>query len=261
MNRITSDRDQASQVPHLSHSRIDRYLRCPEQYRLYYIEKVRARLPSANLIFGQIQHRALAELFEKGLDPIEVFASEWNRAREDNLDYGAKQSWESLNERGQLLLEKFVREQFSEIGLVKGVEQDFRLDIEGLDLPFIGIIDLVTEKDGITSVVDFKTAGSAYAGHEVMMSDQLSAYQLAVPNAEKLELCVFVKTKEPKIEWHISQRSGPRLIEYLNKVKFASRQIKDLVFYKRSGEWCRSCEYLALCTGDELRAKQKLVRI
>ena len=30
-------------APHLSHSRINRYLTCPEQYRLYYVEKLRPK--------------------------------------------------------------------------------------------------------------------------------------------------------------------------------------------------------------------------
>ena len=49
-------------TPHLSHSRINRYLQCPEQYRLYYIENLRPRFPSAGLVFGQLVHQALAAL-------------------------------------------------------------------------------------------------------------------------------------------------------------------------------------------------------
>ena len=47
-------------TPHLSYSRINRYLHCPEQYRLYYVENLRLRHPPANLVFGQIVHQALA---------------------------------------------------------------------------------------------------------------------------------------------------------------------------------------------------------
>ena len=47
-------------TPHLSHSRISRYLHCPEQYRLYYLEGLRPRVPSASLVFGQVVHQALS---------------------------------------------------------------------------------------------------------------------------------------------------------------------------------------------------------
>jgi hypothetical protein len=42
--------------PYLSHSRVSRYLQCPEQYRLYYVENLRPRIPAASLIFGQVIH-------------------------------------------------------------------------------------------------------------------------------------------------------------------------------------------------------------
>ena len=41
--------------------------------------------------------------------------------------------------------------------------------------------------------------------------------RLAEPAAEQAALCVFVKTKEPQIEWHIAQRRGEHLIEFLDK--------------------------------------------
>jgi RecB family exonuclease len=251
---------EAAQFPHLSHSRIDRYLRCPEQYRLYYIENLRSKFPSASLLFGQLQHRSLAFLLKEKGDPVTLFLAQWEEAKQAELTYGNRQTWEGLRDRGRILLEKFVSEQLPQIGDVKAVEQDFRLNITGLDLPFIGIIDLVSEKQGQTAVTDFKTSASAYAGYEAIMSDQLTAYQLAVPEADQLSLCVLIKTKEPRIEWHVSYRSGPRLIEYLKKVKLVTHEIQDQHFYKRPGQWCASCDYLPLCLGDTQKAKQTLVK-
>jgi predicted choloylglycine hydrolase len=49
------------------------------------------------------------------------------------------------------------------------------------------------------TVIDFKTAKSAYPEYEVALSDQLTTYQLAEPDAEQVAFCVFVKTKEPRI--------------------------------------------------------------
>jgi len=251
----------APNFPHLSHSRIDRYLRCPEQYRLYYIENLRPRFPSASLLFGQVQHEALAALLKDKLDPVQLFLAQWEQAKDWELNYGKKQTWEGLRERGQILLEDFTTEQLPRLGNVKAVEEKFQLNITGLDLPFVGIIDLVSECEGLTSVTDFKTAASAYAGHEAIMSDQLTAYQLAVPEAQKLSLCLLIKTKEPRIEWHVSYRSGERLVEYLSKVKLVTHEIHAGHFYKRPGQWCTSCDYLPVCIGDSKKVKQTLVQI
>ncbi len=59
------DPETSTTIPHLSFSRINRYLHCPEQYRLYYIENLRPRVPSASLVFGKILHRALAYFLQR----------------------------------------------------------------------------------------------------------------------------------------------------------------------------------------------------
>ena len=57
--------DAEGKTPHLSYSRIQRYLTCPEQYRLYYIERLRPLAPSASLVFGQVIHQCIAGLLRK----------------------------------------------------------------------------------------------------------------------------------------------------------------------------------------------------
>lgn len=53
-------------TPSLSFSRINRYLTCPEQYRLYYVERLRPRLDNASLVFGTVIHLAIADFFRTG---------------------------------------------------------------------------------------------------------------------------------------------------------------------------------------------------
>jgi hypothetical protein len=109
--------------------------------------------------------------------------------------------------------------------------------------------------------VDFKSAGSAYEEHEVAMSDQLTTYQLAEPEAEQVALWVLIKTKEPKIEWYPSKRSPERLTEFLSKASYVGREITAGHFYKRPGMWCSWCDYLPVCLGDKKKVKETLVRV
>src|SRR5512143_4078572 len=75
---LLRDRDEpAIDTPHLSHSRVNRYLTCPEQYRLYYLENLRPKVPPAALVFGSIVHQALAGLFQKKDDPLKCFGDSW----------------------------------------------------------------------------------------------------------------------------------------------------------------------------------------
>ena len=164
----------ATAAPHLSFSRINRYLHCPEQYRLYYVENFRPRLAPASLVFGQIVHQALARLFRGEGDPIQLFLTQWNQAGDFDLSYGQRESWEKLNASGQVLLDRFLGHEVNRIGNIKAVERTFELRITMLDLPLVGIIDLVADVDGKRTVVDFKTSSSAYQDHEVNLSDQLT---------------------------------------------------------------------------------------
>jgi putative RecB family exonuclease len=264
IEKLLTEKEEAIRsngAPHLSHSRISRYLLCPEQYRLYYIEQLRPRLYSASLVFGQAVHQALAAFFRTGSEPAGAFASLWAEARQFELRYTARESWEKLHETGRTLLRKFVAEELPRIGKVSGTEKVFELGITEIETPFVGVIDLVAEVDGKRTVVDFKTSGSAYAEHEVRLSDQLTAYQLAEPDAERIALCVLVKTKEPKIEWHVSERNSDDLIEYLAKAGHVAREIAADRFYKRSGMWCAWCDFLPVCLKDERRIEETLVRL
>lgn len=260
---VLNEREEvvASPTPHLSYSRINRYLHCPEQYRLYYIENLKPRFPSASLVFGQIVHQALAFFFREKGDAVAFFQKAWREAKHIELTYSKKESWEKLRDSGPALIGKFLQEELPKLQNVRASEKVFTLNITSLDLPFIGVIDLLADLEGKRTVVDFKTSGSAYEDHEVVLSDQLTSYQLAEPEAEQAALCVLIKTKEPKIEWHVAKRTGDQLTEFLAKANLVAREITAGRFYKRSGKWCTWCDYLAVRTGDRKRAEETIVQI
>ncbi len=246
---------------HWSHSRISKYLQCPEQYRLHYLEGLRTRVPSANLVFGQVIHRALAVLFQADADPIGFFRESWENLKGTEMTFSYRDSWERLAEIGERLMAEFVASELPRFGTVTAVEHSFTLSITNLALPFVGIIDLVAEVDGTKTVLDFKTAAAAYGDHEVILNDQLTAYGLAEPDAEQSALCVLVKTKEPRIDWHFSRRGSEDLAEYLAKVATVAHAVSLGHFYKRPGKWCSYCDFLPICVGNHTKAQETLVRV
>jgi RecB family exonuclease len=248
-------------VPHLSHSRINRYLTCPEQYRLYYVERLRPRIDSASLVFGTVIHVAIADLFRTGEDPVSHFERDWETMKQTQLRYSKRESWEDFNAKGGNLLKKFLEEEAPKIRKTFGVERKFELRVTALARPFIGSIDLVAQVEDRMTVVDFKTATSDYEDHEAILSDQLTAYTLAEPEAEQVALCVLVKTKEPRIEWHFARRAPGDLAEYLDKVRLVSEDISAGKFYKRPGRQCAYCDFLPVCLGNQKKAQETLVKI
>lgn len=251
----------AGAAPHLSNSRLQKYLTCPEQYRLHYIERLQARTASASLVFGSVIHLALAGYFRHKHDSVAIFEREWQALRELELRYSKKETWDFLHATGTTLLERFRREHAQRITRVLAVEEPFGLTLSNLHLPFVGIIDLVCEMEGKLTLIDWKTAGSDFEEYEVELLDQLTAYQLARPEVEQAAVCVFLKQKKPRIVWHLTRREPAHVVEYLHKAEAIAGQIAGGVFYKRFGRWCRQCEFLPLCLGDQVKAKEMLVRI
>jgi putative RecB family exonuclease len=240
---------------------VNRYLHCPEQYRVYYVERLRPRIPDAALIFGQLVHQAIAQFFRTGTAPADSFANAWELLRNEPLSYNLRDSWETLRERGIALLTKFLHEEVPRLGNITAIEQSFTLRITSLDLALIGVIDLVADLDDVRTVIDFKTSVAAYQDHDVQLSDQLTAYQLAEPDAEQVALCVLVRTKEPRIDWYLSARQPAHLAEYLAKAELVSRAIAAGHFYKRPGRWCGYCDFLPVCLGDQEKVDETLVQV
>jgi hypothetical protein len=213
------------------------------------------------MVFGTVIHIAIADLFRTGEDPVEHFRRDWEALKHVQLRYGKRESWEDFNAKGEKLLQKFLDLEAPHIQKTFGVERKFELRVTALDRPFVGSIDLVAEVKDRLTVVDFKTATSDYGEHEAALSDQLTAYSLAEPEAEQVALCVLVKTKEPYIEWHFATRCAAEMAEYVSKVQLVSEDIANGKFYKRPGKQCSYCDFLPVCVGDHKRAQETLVQI
>jgi CRISPR/Cas system-associated exonuclease Cas4 (RecB family) len=248
-------------TPHLSYSRINRYLTCPEQYRLYYVERLRPKIVAASMLFGALMHVALADFFREKVSPTATFLREWQNLKDFELHYGNRDSWESLRGKGEKLLEKFLQEEVPKIQNVFYVEKKFELTVTAIALPFIGAVDLIARVEGQTTIVDFKTAASDYDEHEVVLSDQLTAYWVADPTADRVAYCVLTKTKEPSIQWHFAKRDKADLLEFFTKVRLVLDDIAAGKFYKRPGKHCRYCDFLPVCLGDKQKVHETLVRI
>ncbi len=185
----------------------------------------------------------------------------FNFQGEVELDYSTRDSWEKLGTSGRGLLAKFIAEERPKLRNVSACEKRFTLGITSLDLPFVGVVDLVADLESVRTVIDFKTAASGYEEHEVALSDQLTAYRLAEPDARQAALCVLVKTKEPRIEWHLTTRTADQAEEYLAKVGYLAREIHARRFYKRPGKWCSWCDFLPVCLGDPKRIEESLISV
>jgi hypothetical protein len=72
---------------------------------------------------------------------------------------------------------------------------------------------------------------------------------------------LMVRQSSISIIWHFTERTPEQQVEYLRKMEMVAQQITQRVFYKRVGFWCRQCEFLPVCTRNEKKVRETLVRI
>src|ERR1051325_2120782 len=130
---IVFEKEEAIATPHWSHSRIAKYLQCPEQYRLHYVVGLRTRIPTINLVFGKVIHGAMADLFTMG-DPVQFFQQRWENLKHVEMDCGKGETWERYRIMGERLIEKFMSQELERVGTVTAVEKAFTLTISNLTL-------------------------------------------------------------------------------------------------------------------------------
>jgi DNA helicase-2/ATP-dependent DNA helicase PcrA len=166
----------------LSYGQIDDYETCPLKYRYVHVLRV-PLLTHHAVVYGHAVHEAVRRLFEARLagrgfgadDLVAAFRASWvsegflSRTHED----------ERLRE-GEAMLRRFHGEQERDPWTPTAVEQEFAFTIERNRV--LGRYDLVIEKAGEVTIVDFKTGDvrdPRAAEKRAKESLQLDIYALA----------------------------------------------------------------------------------
>ena len=256
---------QMRQKPHLSNSSLRTYIDCSLRYRLSRIDKIRPAFRSSNLILGSAIHKVMEQYYlakqeEKNVpepDLINTLSNYLEHACSSDPEVLFKkgESKESLIEQGKDLIKCFLNEVPEEQSRVLAVEQPFRLEIPGLDVPVIGGIDLILEdSDGTITIIDHKTAAKTPSDKDVHGSDQLTLYQMAVKasgyrDAEiVLGFNTLIKTKTPKLQIDFTSRTDLEEHRLVRKFQEVSRGIAAEIFIPNNNSWlCGSCEFSTAC--------------
>ena len=138
---------------------------------------------------------------------------------------------------------------------VISIEAPFSINIENLDVPIIGVTDLIEEDEsGIIIITDFKTSSKAYSIDQVDKNQQLTFYQMAVKNngfADREILLKFdclIKTKKPKFESYWTTRSEIDEIKLVKKIHQVWNGISKGVFIPNDTHWKHNnCPYRKVC--------------
>ncbi|MHB9029768.1 MAG: RecB family exonuclease [Candidatus Latescibacterota bacterium] len=251
--------------PHLSASAIHDYLECGLRYRLARVEKRKPDCVPDSLLFGTVIHRSLKMFHRERMagnrvereELLRSFERFWREDAEDRTDlrYGEGKTFENYLALGKELLATYYDEAPRDGFRVIAVEEPFRLAVEGVSAPIIGVIDLVEEDSQGTIVVsDFKTTSRAFSPEEVNRSMQLTLYGMAVRAGgfSDREILVrfdcLVKTKVPGFRQYYSIRTPEDEARAVRKIRHIWDGIMKGVFIPDDHSWkCPRCEYRTGC--------------
>lgn len=251
--------------PHLSVSSINSYIECGLQYKFSKIEKQKPDFLSDNLVFGSCIHRILAEFNQEKMmgnvltsDELEtMFKQDWERSAKDkeDIEYSKGKSYRILLNQGVKLIAEFIKSVPENDNTILAIEEPFEFHIEGLDIPLIGVMDLVEEDpDGSLIITDYKTSKRSMAISEVDKNFQLTVYYTAAKangyadREVNLKFDCLIKTQKPKFEQIYTNRSYDHTARALKKIKYVYDGILKGVFVPNDNSWrCSGCSYKSHC--------------
>ena len=253
------------QKPHLSASGVQDYVDCGLLYKFSRIDKIPPESTPAEMILGSAIHRALADFYQVLKSGRKLTANELETAFEkywrflthgkEDIEYKEGKDFDTHLLEGKNLLNVFHQELPSDEFQIIGVEQAFNFMLDGLQVPVIGIFDLVLEdSSGTIIIVDHKSTSKSYSDKEVNKNLQMSIYKIAAQangfhdREILLRLDCLIKTKQPKFSQFWTSRSEIDEIKAAKLIKSVWDGISKCVFVPNPAHWkCENCSYSRIC--------------
>ena len=250
---------------HLSASSIGTYVECSLLFYFSKVLKLLMEFKSAAMEFGSAIHKTLEYYYQEKMigeklllkDIHEFFENTWKIRAEDKIDiqYTKGHDFKSMLLMGKDLLTVWYNKLPDDNYTIIGIEEAFSFYLPGIELPFIGAMDLIEEDEaGIIIITDFKTSGKAYSIDEVDQNQQLTLYQLALKSMGYvgreilLKFDTLIKTKTPKFEQYWTTRSELDEHRLIRKAVQVWDGIQKGVFIPNDTSWkCKGCSYKTAC--------------
>ena len=252
--------------PHLSVSSIQKYIDCGMQYKFSRIDRLPPEFISDNLVFGTAMHKALAEFNQERLSGTRmkldhlkaVFEQCWHEKAYENawIEYSNGKNYQILMNLGKDLLEIYYRQLPAKEYTIVSIEEPFQFHIDGLEVPIIGVMDLVEEDevDGSIVITEYKTVSKAYGLDEVKRNFQLTVYHMAAKrNGYAHREIVFkidslIKSRTPRFEQFYTNRNNQDESRAIRKIRSVWDGIQKNIFIPNDTSWkCANCEYRSYC--------------
>jgi len=254
--------DDLRQREHFSYSSINQFYNiCSLQWAFQRVYAVKAAFTPVVLAFGSAFHRVMEHIAtvrkEKGTpkkqDASDLFQDLWERqvSEDTNIKFDEEITRESCGEQGRAMVGCYV-DGIDPTETVVAVNQVFAVPIAGNEKPLIGELDLVVEKDGRQTVVDWKTSGKRWqkckADKDWQPTAVLFAYQQTHGVLPEFRFDVVVKNKTPVFEQHTTTRTQDQFQRFTRLITLMESMVKAEHFFPNEQSfYCNGCPYGETC--------------
>jgi CRISPR/Cas system-associated exonuclease Cas4 (RecB family) len=268
--------------PHWSFSRINALVNyCSLAWAFRYVHRLTPRFTPASLVFGSAFHSALAFHATRRLHMQEVTVTDCQEVFADLLTencrrdgppvrFGEGETIDTVVAQGQRMLATYLASLDPEEE-IEAVSMPFSvslIDADGipLDKPLIGEYDLVVRKNGVRTIVDWKTSARRWPKGKADTDLQATCYLWAEHQqgrtATQFRFDVVTKTKEPACEQHHATRTPDDFVRLGGLVRVLERIVANDCFHPQEGGWeCANCPYATACKGWHRERARRSARI
>lgn len=231
----------------LSASSLKTYLRCPQQWKLKYVDRLPEE-PKPFFNLGSAVHAALEAFYEKRLTeppPLEEVLA----AFEEEFDpdaYPTEEERERRHRNGREMVRAYYEKHAADFRPAFDTEKRLSFEVEGV--PFTGFVDRLDKLEGEKlRIVDYKTGG-AFDLERVKTDRQLTLYQLGVEQMYGMpvdRLALYHVNSQTLLE---APRHPEERIEALKAtVRDVERGIREERFEPDPGHYCKWCDFQPHC--------------
>jgi putative RecB family exonuclease len=248
-------------MPTYSHSRLESYKNCPQQFKLHYIDKIEIEEEGVEAFMGSRAHEALEKLYKDirmtkvpTLDELLAYYEEqWDKNWHDGIKIVRKEYLPAhYKEVGRKAVAEYY-EQHRPFDESRTIALEYKVAFpidEAGEYTILGYVDrIAVARDGTYEIHDYKTSGRLPTQAQIDKDRQLALYQIAVAD-------MWPDVKRVDLVWHylvfgkeLRSRRTPTQLDGLKQDIMASiRKIEeDSDFRPRESALCDWCAYYSYC--------------
>ena len=239
-----------------SYSSISAFENCPLKFKFAYIDKIKPLRKNIESFMGIRVHETLEKLYRDKLyakidtleELLDFYNKRWEKEMHGNIFVVKGYDIENYRKMGEMYIEDYYNtyKPFDE-GRTIALEKKIFFPLN--EKYWInGIIDRITEKNGIYEVHDYKTS-LYFPSLNELDETQLAVYAIALQylyGVEEIELVwhFLAFNKEFRIRKKSYEYAKEEIIEKIEKIEKA---IKEKNFPAKESSLCEYCEYQQIC--------------